>query len=291
MCRRLLVASVAVAALAAACSSAEKQVDFDGGTADVVVLGDVVVGARPGQRVILRNRGGSLHALVGPGEKLPPLFARQAGGLVPTPTVWGPKHDVEAWDGRSYWATGTMRPSELREIPLADAIPDGKHILTCALHPDLRVVLDVGGEDGPRQSDTEPVVRTARQAVENEADGPSVTVTAGVVIDGAYVAAFSPKIVRVPVGGVVTWRAVSRTPADVVFGAAPSLSRTVPPDGLTNANATGWDGTGVLRSGFLSADPAAGTEADEWTVKFTRPGSYRYVSRFAEAMTGTVVVG
>ena len=298
------------------------EVDVDGGTFDVAVLGDVVIPVRPGQTVLLRHAGELgpdgespiTHAFVGPRDEPPPLFAPQAGGLTPTPVVWGPCHagdpdeivavcpapseEADRWDGESYWSTGAMVPSETRAIPLADDISQGDHVLTCAFHPDLRLVLRVGGEGSPLPNG-ERAVDAARAAVEDEAEGSNVVVTAGLEVDGAYVAAFSPRVVRVPVGGSVTWRAGARTPVDVVFGAAadhedersPSLAHTVPTDGVPAGRADAWDGKGELRSGFLSADPAAGATAREWSVTFTGPGTYTYVSRFGSAMIGTVVVG
>lgn len=291
------------------------EVDIDGGTSDIAVLGDFVVVVSPGQTVLLRHAGGPdpdsegpiTHAFVGPGDA-PPLFASQAGGLTPTPVVWGPCHagdpkemagvcpvasvdDTDRWDGESYWSTGAMTPSETQEIPLADDIAEGDHVLTCALHPGLRVVLRVEGE-GSSQPDAEEVVEAARAAIEDETEGRNVVVAAGVETDEAYVAAFSPRVVRVPVGGSVTWRAGARAPVDVVFGAesSPSLAHTVPTDGNPAGRADAWDGKGELRSGFLSADPTAGATAKEWSVTFTRAGTYTYASRFGSAMIGTVVV-
>lgn len=290
MCSRLLVATVAVAGLAAACTSTERQLDVDGGASDVVVLGDVIVGVRPGQRVILRHAGkASPHAFVGGGDESRPLFARQAGGLVPNPTVWGASGDA-TWNGRSRVSTGAIRPGELKEITLADDIAKGEHVLSCALHSSLRIVLRVDGNDGPTPPDPDGVVATARSDVEDEAAGTRVFVIAGLSRNTAYVAAFSPRIAQIPVGGSVTWRASVRTPVDVVFGAQPSLETTVPPDGLPIGNADAWDGTGILRSGFLSAGTDTGAVAQQWTVTFTKPGTYRYASRFGTDMTGTIVV-
>ncbi len=297
------------------------EVDVDGGASDVAVLGDIVIAVRPGQTVILRHAGDTIsgaespitHAFAGPSAP-PPVFTPTGGGLVPTPAVWGPcqggaaeeivgacpipaAEGPKSWDGLAYWSTGAMVPSETREITLADEIAEGEHILTCALHPDLRVVLSVDGENSP-EPDTDAVVDAARAAVEDEAEGSDVTVTAGLSVEGAYVVAFSPQTVSIPIGGSVTWRAGASTPVDVVFGAVSgaddanplSLAHTVPTDGVPTGDAGAWDGKSDLRSGFLSADLATGASAQEWTVTFTRPGTYTYASRFGDAMIGTVVV-
>ena len=323
-CRVAAIVTAALSVSAAACGGGARTVDVDGGAPDIAVLGDIVVAARPGQTVALRHAGEVVsgaeapitHAFVGPGDRLPPIFAPQAGGLIPTPAVWGqcrggdpatvtgacpilPADGPQSWDGKAYWSTGAMVPSETREIPLADGIAEGDHVLTCALHPSLRVLLRIGGDDDDgAKADPEAAVAAARSALQDEAVGADVTVTAGVETDGAYVAAFSPQTVRIPLGGSVTWRPGGRTPVDVVFGAAAehegenplSLSHTTPIDGRPAGDTGAWDGRGELRSGFLSADPAAGGAAEKWTVTFARPGTYTYASRFGDQMIGTVVV-
>lgn len=118
-------------------------------------------------------------------------------------------------------------------------------------------------------------------------------VLAGVPADEADVARFAPETVTVSVGGTVTWRAGARSPVDVVFGVDPrdlSLAHTEPTDANASGDADGWDGRGVVQSGFLSKDPTAGARAQSWSVTFTRPGTYEYRSRFGRSLRGTVVV-
>ena len=317
---------MAAAVVAVACSSgapAEVAVGIDGGSSQVALLGDVVVAADAGSTVTVRHatepiaghEAPTTHALVTPGDAgPPPLFTHGAGGIVPNPAVWGPcrggdlaaaagqcpvppAEGPDGWDGSSYWALGAMLPGEQRELPLSSDLPDGDHILVCALHPQLRLVVRVGGA-APATVSEDPEVR-ANMAVKR-ASQVAGTTDAGVVLGGvqvddvpAYLRAFAPDVIRVTVGDSVTWRAGSRAPVDVVFGTDDeelSLSHTGPEDGLPAGSATGWDGRGELRSGFLSADPSAGAGAAEWTVTFTRPGTYPYASRFSDEMTGTVVV-
>lgn len=319
--------AAAAAVVAAACSSgapADVAVDIDGGSSQVALLGDVVVAADPGSTVTVRHatepvaghEAPMTHALVAGGEVgPPPVFTQGAGGIVPNPAVWGPCRggdlaaaagqcpvpagdSPDGWDGRSYWALGAMLPGEERDLPLSSELGDGDHILVCALHPTLRLIVRVGSggaEVSRRPRDAAAEVDAAvNSATRGPVGGPGV-VRAGTHLDepAAYVAAFSPDPVLLTVGDSVTWRAGSRAPVDVVFGADDeelSLSHTGPEDGLPAGNAAGWDGRGELRSGFLSADPSAGAGAAEWTVTFTRPGTYPYASRFSDEMTGTVVV-
>ena len=321
-------AASVVAVVLAACSGGSAAQDvavaIDGGSAQVALLGDVVVAADAGGTVTVRHatepvpghEAPMTHALVTPAEAgPPPVFTQGAGGIVPNPAVWGPcrggdlaaaagqcpapaDEGADGWDGRSYWALGAMLPGEERELPLSSELPDGDHILVCALHPALRLIVRVGAGDAqppPRARTAAAEVDAAVNAATRGPIGGPGVVRAGVPLDdpAAYVAAFSPGRVLLTVGDSLTWQAGARAPVDVVFGADHeelSLSHTTPADGLPDGDATGWDGRGPLRSGFLSADATAGAAAAEWTVTFTRPGTYRYASRFADDMTGTVVV-
>lgn len=323
MLRGALRAAVVVVLLTSCTADAgETTVQIDGGSTRVALLGDAVVAAQPGTTVTIRHAtqpvAGSdapvTHALVAAGGAAPPpLFERGPGGITPNSAVWGPCRggDVadavgqcpvpavdgpEVWDGTTYWSLGAMLPGEERELPLSDDLPDGDHVLVCALHPQLRVVVRVGGaapSAGARDAAAEVAV-AVQSATRGPIGGPGV-VRAGTAIGEppAYVAAFSPDRVLLTVGDSVTWRAGDRAPVDVVFGADRdelSLSHSAPQDGLPGGDAEGWDGRGELRSGFLSADSSAGASAAEWTVTFTQPGTFSYASRFSAEMKGTVVV-
>ena len=290
----------------------------------MALLDDVVVSARPGDALEIRHDGAVVkaaeapvtHAFVAGGEDtLPPLFTPLAAGLIPNPSVWGacrggdaadatgdcplpPAEGPGSWDGQTYWSTGAMVPGDTREVLLSDATPHGEYRLTCALHPQLAVVVRVGAKTQaplPAPSDVAARVASVRSAAPAPAPNGTNVVVAGLSVDAppAYVAAFSPRQIRIPAGGSVTWRAGARTPADVVFGAAGddlSLSHTGPAEGRPQGDPAAWDGRGMLRSGFLSADPDAAATAAEWTVTFTRPGTYAYASRFGDDMRGEVIV-
>jgi plastocyanin len=323
--RRTVTATLMASALAlVACSGDGSAVALvDGGTAEVSLLGDVIVTTAPGAVVTIEHgseptadaeEAPVTHAFVVPGDglALPPVFVRRGDGLAPNPGVYGacrggppakasngcpipPIEGPDAWDGTAYWSTGAMLPAESRELPLSEDIAPGDHHLVCALHPGLRVVIRVDAA-APEPSERDVAAEVdAALAFAAEADphrGPN-QVTAGVTAGNAFVAAFSPETVRIPVGGTVTWRAGARTPVDVVFGASEeelSLSHTQPSDALPSRNADAWNGEGVLQSGFLSADPAAGAAAATWTATFRRPGTYRYASRFSPTLQGTVIV-
>jgi len=316
--------AVAVGLLTAACTFGAPEpveIAIDGGGGQVAVIEPVTVAARAGQTVTVRHAGERAmgaeapvtHALVAaPLAALPPLFVDAGAGRIPNAGVWGPcrggdaadavggcpvppVEGPESWDGSAYWSTGAMVPGETRDIPLAGDIADREYQLVCALHPDLVVTLAVGAGSGADTVTGAPVVDQDAEALAEQAaaDLPPATVLAGVAVDdpSRFVGAFAPQRLEVAVGQSVTWQASARAPVDVVFGEQElSLSHTDPADGLPEGDPDGWDGTGTLRSGFLSADPNAGAEASAWTVTFRRPGEYPYASRFADGMTGTVVV-
>jgi plastocyanin len=309
-----------------ACSSGPETIPVLIGAGDgaVALLDDVVVTARGGDTLEIRHAGAVLldaeapvtHAFVAAADDaLPPLFTPLAGGLIPNPAIWGacrggdladaagdcplpPAEGPATWDGRGYWSTGALVPGDTREVALAEDIAEGEHRLTCALHPELAVIIDVGGDaQDPVAEPTDVAARVeaARSAVDQTGSSEQDVVTAGVEVAAppSYVAGFFPQRMRIRVGDTVTWRAGARTPVDVVFGATGDevlLSHTSPADARPAGNPKGWDGRGVLRSGFLSADGDAGAVAATWTVTFTRPGTYRYASRFADDMSGEVIV-
>lgn len=328
MLRRFRTAAgVTLAGVLLACTGGDGaaiSVGVDGGSEGVILLAahDVAVAAGDTITVVSGAGGASAapdadhedapvtHAFVGGvGDDLPPLFAAAAGGLSPNPGVWGqcrggvaaaavancpvpPIEGPAAWDGGAYWSTGALLPGESREVPISPDIAAGEHLLVCALHPELRVRVIVG-DDAQAEPPGEPArVAHALQAAEDlAADLPAGEVLAGAVVDGAYVGRFVPAEILIAPGESVTWSAQGRAPVDVVFGVDDlDLTHTAAADGVADGNSQAWDGTGEVRSGFLSGDPAAGATAQTWTVTFTQPGRYEYASRFGAGFTGTVVV-
>ena len=287
----------------------------DGGGDGVVMLGDVVVPAEAGGTVEIEHGGAPAppddeapvtHAFVGgAGDQLPPLFSAAGGGRIPNPAVWGPctggsvaEADGQCpapattdprWDGSSYWSTGAMLPGEKREITLAENFPPGESVLVCAIHPQLRVLIRTDGQaDGAGTPG--PDVDAAIAAAEAQ-QRPPATVSAGALVDGAYVGRFLPAEIRIRAGESVTWVPGGRAPVDVVFnGEELDLLHAEPPDANPTGDPRGWTGEGELGSGFLSGDPEAGAAAVRWRVTFSRPGRYEYASRFGSAWRGAVIV-
>lgn len=311
-------ALLATALLSAACSSDEEPVvaTIANPSAVLVPDQDVRVAVAAGGEVTVRfadiegvgdSEAPIQHAFVSAAD-VPPLFTADRGGLIPNPGVWGacrggtvadavgtcPLPPIEApqrWDGRMYWSTGAMVGGEERSLPLATDIEPGTYAFVCALHPSVRVLIGVTGPDGA----TPPAPATAPAEERHTKSPPRVpaTVQAGTTGGDAFHYAFAPATTQVEVGDVVTWIATSRTPVDVVFPEGDeevSLTHTEPADGLPAGPADAYTGEGAVRSGFLSSDLQTGAAATSFSVRFLAPGTYRYVSRFADDMTGTVVV-
>ena len=246
-----------------------------------------------------------------PADALPPLFVPQGVGYGPNGGVWGhcrggdpadavgtcpipPIEGPASWDGTAYWSTGALLPGETADVPLAADVPDGRYALVCALHPELRVEVDVGAEASPLEAPAPRVPGPDAMAAAVPQD--AATVVAGArVEDGdalGVVDRFLPAEISIGVGEEVTWRAGGRDPHDVNLGLeeAIELVDSQPDEALPGGVEDGaWDGTGPARSGYLTTDPA-GPTGDRFTLRFTEPGTYAYVCRFHPSMAGVVEV-
>ena len=297
-------------------SQSIRDVDVDGGTIDVVLVGSNTVEARPGDTVRIHHKGeldpeeevSVTHAFVSsPPDEIPPVFVGGAGGVRPNPAVWGacsggeplptltscPVFSDEAprrWDGRSYWSLGASVPGEERDLPLADDIAEGTYQFVCALHPRLSVEIEVTSSPESVSPDPSPDVA----AVMDEA--PTLEsrrhVAAGFQVEDppASVNLFSPAEAIITEGEDVTWTVDSRDPHDVVFGEnVVELVDSSVAESVSNAPRGPWDGEGDIWSGFLSTDPSV-PEGATFSLTFGEPGRYPYQCRFHPNMTGVVVV-
>lgn len=318
---------LAVAALAVSCASTGptvRDVVVDGGTAEVTLTRPVEVEARPGDTVRIRHAGtaeaprpgadapdghghlvGATHALVAADRgALPPLFVPRRGGAAPNAAVWGhcrggvPAADLDGcpvpsiegprrWDGRSYWSTGAMLPGESREVPLDADLAAGRYTLTCVLHPELSVTIQVGEDPGPPPSPPAtggPGAPSPPTTAERE-------VATGYPGDAVRVNRFHPAELTIRPGQAVTWTVSSPDPHEVVLGVdePPELVDTPPAAAVPSAPAGAWGGASPVRSGFLSTDPSA-PGGSRFSLTFATPGTYRYHCRFHPVMSGTVTV-
>lgn len=301
--------------LPAACTDADPpapqavEVSFDTGTGEVIGTAGVTASVQPGGEVLLRNGNrdedtrSATHLLTSarPGTG-PALFVRG----VPNGAVWGaclggtasastvtcpvpPVEGPDSWDGEAYVSLGAMLAGESRTLRLSPSSQAGRTLqLWCSLHPSLQVRLRVGGESAGAAAP--PVsVEDVRESVPAPAAG-EVLVAPDVGSPSAELLAFVPDEIVVAAGGSVTWRAGGPSPHTVELGTSEvDLGDTTAAEARPTAPAAGWDGTGVVRSGFLSSDPGA-PGGTTFTLRFTEPGRYVVRNRFHPQMTGTVVV-
>jgi plastocyanin len=216
--------------------------------------------------------------------------SRAATGC-PVPPVQGPP----AYDGRSYFSLGALLPGETRELPLAPDLAPGTYRFTCAVHPDTHVHIEVV-EDPSAPARLPPL--DAAAAVRAVADPPSGEDRQVVVLGpqppklSVEVLAATPGSVHIPVGGTVTWRVDGRSPHTVELGVdhPPHLADTAAADTApTVPHDDRWDGTNVVRSGVLSADPSV--DRTTFSLTFIRPGTYRAYDRFHAGISTVVNVG
>jgi plastocyanin len=293
-----------------------RDVDVDGGTLDVVLVGTNAVEARPGDTIRIHHKGESdpeeevavTHAFVSsPSDQIPPVFVGGAGGVRPNPAVWGacnggePSPTVTScpvlsdesprrWDGSSYWSLGASVPGEERDLPLADDIAEGTYSFVCALHPRLSV--DIHVTSSPEQVTPDPAPDVDAIADELPPLESDRHVAAGYQVEDppASVNLFSPSELTITEGEEVTWSVDSSDPHDVVFGEnVVELVDSSTAESVSNAAKGPWDGEGDIWSGFLSTDPSV-PEGAAFSLTFGAPGRYPYQCRFHPNMTGVVVV-
>lgn len=313
----LVLAAGGLAACAGGPESEERErriVLVDGGDAGVLGLAPVVVGAAPGDDVVVRNantaRGrteGSGHVLfASPAGAVPPLFASGPGGAAPNGALWGqcrggtaregqlgcpvpPVEGPQRWDGTVFWSLGDLLPGEERVLPLADDISPGDYRFWCGKHPGLSVDVRVG--EGTLQDQVAAPPPQGAAAVPPNGAG-TVLVAPDSSAPAAEVLSFVPARLAVPVGGSVTWQVDGPAPHSVELGSdAPALLDGSPSSALPVAPADRlWDGAAPVSSGWLGTDGSA-PGGERFSLTFLSAGTYRYACRFHPGMTGEIVVG
>lgn len=285
------------------------EVAFDGGTAEVVGTAPVVASVSPGAEVRLRHANtdtgtrSATHLLTSmPPGQAPPIFLRG----VPNGAVWGaclggsssastrtcpvpPVEGPKSWDGNAYLSVGALLAGESRTLRLSPSLEPGRTLrLWCSLHPSLEVQLAV---DGPAKGTSPPAVQV--QDVRDAVPAPAaheVLVAPDAARPQAELLAFVPEQITVAAGDVVTWRVTGPSPHTVELGSGEvELGDTTAAEARPDFPAAGWDGTGAVRSGFLSSDPGA-PGGTSFSLRFTKPGRYVVHNRFHPQMTGAVVV-
>jgi plastocyanin len=285
------------------------SVRIDSGSAEVIGTAGVTAAVRPGADVRLVNGNrdtatrSATHLLTSapPGEG-PAVFLRGVpngavwgaclGGAATTTTTTCPVPPVEgpdSWDGDAYLSLGALLAGEERTLRLSSALEPGRTLrLWCSLHPSLEVRLRVGEE---LQDAEAPAVDADLARSTLPAPGPHEVLVAPDASDPrAELLAFVPSETSIRAGESVTWRVSGPSPHTVELGGGEvELGDTTAVEAQPAAPPSGWDGTGTVRSGFLSSDPGA-PGGTSFTLRFTEPGRYVVHNRFHPQMTGTIVV-
>jgi plastocyanin len=110
----------------------------------------------------------------------------------------------------------------------------------------------------------------------------NLKIRAGAGEQGYAVNQFLPGTTYVNTGDTVTWSWTWIEPHTVTFG-EPQGDPTTPADSLSAE----YDGTGVVNSGLLDPGPTGETN---FSIKFTKAGTYDYYCAIHPGMTGEVVV-
>jgi plastocyanin len=222
-----------------------------------------------------------------------------------------------SYDGTTYTNSGLLmlsgpnRPTYSLTFPRA-----GSYDYICIVHPGMqgRIVVNPAGQ----QADTQATVDARRkdevnsllatQAISvimtNAGELPAEGVTAGLAMGAGGglvdVQRFFPPRVTIHAGDSLTWINRSFAPHTVTFLAGgeppavivPQPQPNGPPRLLLNpemflpaGDATDYDGSGYLNSGFKEPGPQ-GT----FTVTFSQPGTYPYLCLLHDGMTGVVIV-
>jgi plastocyanin len=250
------------------------------------------------------------------GAPSPGFIAPGPDGVFINPAVAVPTGG-NSYDGTGVVGSGLLNKGDTFSATFTKA---GSFTFVCSIHAGMGGVVKVGDSE---TADTQAAIDARRTAqinadlatralpaiVGNAAgvpvDGATVGVAAGVENAPADVQRFFPKRVNVRQGEAVTWVWKTQvTPHTVTFlGGAPAPAVAIPlpqagapprlqlnPVVLAPAgDATAWNGSGYLNSGFLQ--PMPGQPTPSYTVRFQAAGTYDYVCVLHEGMVGTVVVG
>ncbi|MCW2978258.1 MAG: hypothetical protein JWM06_3539 [Actinomycetia bacterium] len=283
----------------------------------------------------------------GPGDAIQsvanPCFIDQG-----TPSTKGPCVKVAQPDftgQQAYYNSGWLVSKDKFTVHLSSATAPGTYRYMCALHREGmtgKIVVAPSGTDVPSPSTQfavgqhtlaaseaklAPAVRAERQGkppiASLKVPGQNVVLagSGSPAVNEASIDEFGPKLIKLPVGGSVTWYLLgghtitfnanktendirSTAPDGSVHLNAKAISRAnspgEPPGTSSNGQSTGpitfkvvtatrWNGRGFHNSGlFLNSGPP---RIEGYKITFTRAGTYKYICTVHDNMKGTVVVG
>lgn len=248
----------------------------------------------------------------------PDMTTCEASSASPSPSASASASDKPqappAYAGRGYWNSGAV-PFAMPGVPnpppagarratvkLSDSISPGSYHFVCLLHPFMDGTLEVVNEDVDRIR-PDAVAKAAVTAYETDetaagkvpepqarTETGKTTVTAGTGDKVTSVNAFFPASAKVQAVDTVVWKNESPyEPHTVTFQnpfETPEDKGAFVPGGVASGN--DFSG-GYSHSGLFGPGPVF--PSDNFSLRFTKKGSYPYVCILHPGMGGVVDVG
>ena len=212
------------------------------------------------------------------------------------------------FDGSGFWNSGVLQPKPAPKsagdksvtLKVAKGIDPGEYAFVCILHPLMSGTLEVVADEGERTKPAD-ARKAGREAIEDvqasakeleapevSRDGDDVVVAAGWGDRVTAVNRFGPPKVEVDAGTTVRWEIGSPyEPHTVTFESPYEVGD---PEGFAPggvASGSGYDG-GYANSGIFG--PEGSPFEGEFSLVFTKAGTYEYICLLHPGQTGTVTV-
>ena len=281
-----------------------------------------VIKARPGDTVMFVNGGpGAPHTIsfgvngdhsnsppvVTPAGQNPAVFKACVTPQAPTAKLTScPAQDahVAEYTGTGYWNQFLLPAGSPPQagptsvgVKLSSSIAPGTYHFLCILHAPMQGTIEVVANDSDRKTPdavgTE--LKSAVSSAQADADKiPNPALAAGNAAAGwgggaVAVNRFYPPDMKIKVGTKVTWKDFSAfEPHTVTFGAKRGAPGTEGAFFAPSGVKSGSDYTGGLANSGIFGQLFPGPK--EFSLVFSKPGTYTYVCQLHDGMDGTVTV-
>jgi len=250
--------------------------------------------------------------LAKPNPAGPPTLSFNAKVAAPSPL---PPVGV-SYDGTKFTNSGFLFKGQSWDVTFSKL---GTYPFVCLIHPGMEgsVYVLPQGTTVPTQAqrDAEAATLLEQGIVKGEAAAaaakPTSTknangTTSYTVLNAASgtsdVMQFLPARINLNVGDAVTWNNPTEVPHTVTFLSGTALPDLTLPDMSTinsvaffpnGAPSRSYDGTGYQNSGVISADAQLATGGQQFTMTFTKAGTYPYICLLHadQGMAGVIQVG
>jgi plastocyanin len=249
-----------------------------------------------GDTVVWTVKAGDIHTVtfLPPGQTPPPFN--------PTDLTQTTKQGGSVYDGKTYFNSGLMSSFPALQLALTYSLTfgvTGDFTYHCLVHPSMIAIIHVRPAGTPypfTQQDYNQQIKSGDQTIlkdgrkltdiaQDQSNNHNVTLGIGDGLVG--VMRFFPQKIVIHVNDTITFtNRDSMNPHTVSFGAFPPGTDDFSPFGTPGA----FDGSTILKSGFLGTDPAwFGTT---YQVKFVKAGTYAFYCDLHDflGMVATIVV-